>query len=317
MRRLFVLTLILVILLAVPLTGCSQVQEQKTQKTKLRIGILPIEDSLPIVVAKNEGIFGKYGLDVDIVKFQSALERDTALTANEIDAAITDPIAVILLNNAGYKIKIVSLCLGKNPDEGVFAILSSPNSSITSIDDLNGKTIAISSNTIIEYVTDKLLSYYNIKAKKVEVKQIPLRLQMLLDNKIDAATLPEPLASFAVYQGAKLIVSDAMLNKSVTQTIIVFRDEYIKENEKAVEDFLNSYNEAVDKINSNPDKYKDLFIEIARVPKPIAQQYPMPKYPKAEVYSKNYYNEVLEWVKSKGLIKNNIKYEDVIYEVKQ
>jgi len=301
------------------LSGCSQEigKEKETQKTKLKIGILPIEDSLPIVVAKNENIFEKYELDVETIKFQSALERDAALTANEIDAAITDPIAVILLNNAGYKIKIVSLCLGKKPDEGVFAILASPKSNITSIKDLDGKTIAISSNTIIEYVTDKLLSYYNIKAEKMEVKQIPLRFQMLLDNKIDAATLPEPLASFAVYKGAKLIVSNVMLNKSITQTVIVFRGDYIEKNEKAVENFLNAYNEAVEKINSNPDKYKDLFVEIARVPKPIAQNYPMPKYPKIEVYPEEFYSEVLNWVKSKGLIKNDVKYKDVIFEVER
>lgn len=310
--------LILILILAVLIAGCNQEMqkgEQESQKIKLRIGILPIEDSLPIVVAKNEGIFEKYGLDVEVIKFQSAFERDTALIVKEIDAAITDPIAVILLSK-NYKIKIVSLCLGKNPDEGVFAILASPNSSITSIEDLNGKTIAISSNTIIEYVTDKLLNHYNIKAEKVDVKQIPLRLQMLLDDKVDAATLPEPLASFAVYKGAKLIVSDAMLNRSVSQTVIVFRDGYIveNENERVVESFLNAYNEAVDKINSDPSKYRDLFIEIAKVPKPIAQQYKMPKYPKAEMYPEGYYNEVLEWVESKGLIQKSVRYEDVIYK---
>ncbi|MCD6492698.1 MAG: ABC transporter substrate-binding protein [Archaeoglobaceae archaeon] len=310
MRRLFILILIA----ALFLTCCIQGQEKKEMK-ELKVGILPIEDSLPIVVAKNEGIFEKYGLNVKIITFQSALERDTALTAKEIDATIADPIAVILLNNAGYKIKIVSLCLGKNPEEGVFAILASPNSSINSIEDLNGKTIAISSNTIIEYVTDKLLSYYKVKANKIEVKQIPLRLQMLLDNKIDAATLPEPLASFAVYRGAKLIVSDAMLNESISQTVIVFRENYIEENEDAVKNFIKAYNDAVSIINSNPEKYKDLFVEIARVPKPIAEHYAMPKYPNAEQFPKKFYDECLEWAKNKGLVEKEIDYDKIVYKV--
>lgn len=44
--------------------------------------------------------------------------------------------------------------------------------------------------------------------KKVEVKKIPLRFQMLMEGKVKAAMLPEPLASLAIFQGAKKIEGD-------------------------------------------------------------------------------------------------------------
>jgi len=299
-----------IVLIIMALAGCTA----NPPKQEIKIGILPIEDALPIVVAEQEGIFSKHGLNVEIIKFQSALERDSALTANELHAVITDPVAVILLGEAGYNMKIVSLCLGKTPEEGVFAILASPNSSISSVKDLEGGKIAISSNTIIEYVTDSLLKEYNVNAEKIEVKKIPIRMQMLLDDKVEAATLPEPLASLAVHKGAKLIVSDAMLNKSISQTVIAFREDFIRENPQAIEKFLQAYKEAVEKINSQPSKYRSLFIEIARVPEPIANSYPMPTYPEPEPLGKENFLSVYEWAKNKGLIKKEISYEDIIYD---
>ena len=312
------LRLLLIVLVALLLFGCAEKPSEKaTESAKnvtIKFGILPIEDALPIVVAEKEGIFKKHGLNVEIVKFNSALERDSALMANEVDAVITDPLAIILLRNKGYDVKIVSLCLGKTPQEGVFAILASPNSSISSIEDLNGKKIAISSNTIIEFVTDMLLSRYNISYEKVEVKKIPLRLRMLLDNKIDAATLPEPLASYAVSKGAKLIISDAMVNESITQTVIAFRSSFIKDHEEGVKKFLEAYAEAVEMINSNPQKYRSLFVEIARVPKDIADKYPMPEYPKPEKFPKKFYDRYLNWALEKGLVKKEIPYSEAVYD---
>ncbi len=301
----------LIVILAVILAGCSAHSTQKPEKT-LKIGVLPIEDSLPIYVAKENGLYKKYGLNVQIIEFNSALERDAALISGKVDAVITDPLAVILLNNRGYDIKIVTMCLGLTPSQGVFAILAAPNSSIHSVKDLNGKTIGISSNTIIEYVTDMLLSRYHIKYKKVDIKQIPIRLRMLLDGKIDAACLPEPLASYAVAKGARLIISDAMVNESLTQTVIAFRGDYIKKHRDAVKAFLKAYGEAVKLIDENPQKYKPLLVKIARVPKEIAEKYPVPKFPEPMILPKKFYERYLTWAEKKGLIKKPIPYNEVI-----
>ncbi|WP_290598118.1 MULTISPECIES: MetQ/NlpA family ABC transporter substrate-binding protein [unclassified Archaeoglobus] len=309
MRSLLLCALLTVALLVM---GCSA---EKPAETKIRIGILPIEDSLPIVVAGDEGIFSKHGLEVEIISFNSALERDAALMAGDVDAVITDPLAVILLRDKEYDVRIVSICLGKKPDEGVFAILAAPNSTISTVKDLNGKEIAISSNTIIEYITDVMLSKYNISYKKVEIKQIPVRLRTLLDGKVDAATLPEPLASYAMSQGAKLILSDAMMNESLTQTVIVFRGDFVDDHKDEVKKFLESYREAVKKINSEKDRYREKFIEVARVPENIANSYPMPEYPEPEKFPINFYQRYLDWATKKSLISKEVAYEEAVADI--
>ncbi|AGK60478.1 ABC-type nitrate/sulfonate/bicarbonate transport systems, periplasmic component [Archaeoglobus sulfaticallidus PM70-1] len=300
MKKLTLCVLAIVLITLTALSGCTQ--EKKT----LKIGILPIEDSLPIVVADEEKIFEKYGLDVEVVTFQSALERDSAFTSASIDGMITDPLDVILLKNSGVDVKIVSLCLGKTPSEGVFAVLASPNSQIEKPEDLAGKQVAISKNTIIEFVTDMMLR--DIPIEKIEIKKIPLRMQALLDNKVDAAVLPEPLASFAESKGAKRTISDADFDKSISQTVIVMKGDVDTD---TVKRFLKAYDEAVEQINSNPSKYRSKFIEIARVPQDIAEKYNMPLYPKSQKFPKEFYDRYLEWAMEKGLAKE-VPYENVV-----
>ena len=64
----------------------------------LKIGLLQIEDSVPFYVAEKEGFYQQEEVQVELVPFLSALERDSALTAGAIDGAISDPIGALLLD---------------------------------------------------------------------------------------------------------------------------------------------------------------------------------------------------------------------------
>ncbi len=178
----------------------------------LKIGLLLIEDSVPFYIAEQEGYFEQEHLEVELIPFLSALERDSALIAGALDGAISDPVGAILLDRGQGILKITSLGLGKTPGEGVFAILAAPGSGIERLDELKNQQIAVSNGTIIEYVTDRLLTesgFSDAEIKKIEVKKMPIRMQMLLSGSVKAATLPEPLASIAAGKGAKILASYA------------------------------------------------------------------------------------------------------------
>ncbi|KAB2887556.1 MAG: hypothetical protein F9K32_19470, partial [Desulfobulbaceae bacterium] len=196
----------------------------------LKLGMLQIEDSAPFYVAEQEKFYQREGLQVELIPFLSAIERDSALAAGAIDGAIADPVGAILFDRGQGRLKITSLCLGEHPAEGVFAILASPKSGLATVADLKGVEIAVSNSTIIEYVTDRMLEQQGFKpeeVKKVEVVKMPIRMQMLLSDAVKAATLPEPLASIAAGKGAKVLLTDADGTESLSQTVIVFRPEVL------------------------------------------------------------------------------------------
>ncbi len=306
------ITIVLITLIVVAgCSGCiSQEGYKESEELTIKLGVMPDEATLPYHVADEEGLFTNHGLNVVIVPFMSAMERDAALTAGEIDAGENDPVGVLLLRNAGYDVKIVSLELQETADKMRFAIIASPQSNISSVEDLEGREIAISSNTIIEYITDALLG--DVQSKKIEVKKVPIRMQMLLDNGIDAATLPEPLASYAVHKGANLVISDAMLNRSVSQTVIVFSGDFIEKYPESVDKFLDAYSEAVSRINANPEIYRTLLVEKTRIPEEIAADYKIATYLPPQSYPEDKYEKVLQWMQSKDLVQHEIPYEDTV-----
>jgi len=277
----------------------------------LKVGAMPDEATLPYYVAAQEGIFREHGLDVEVVPFQSALERDSALIAGRIDAGQNDPVGVLVLRNAGYDARIVSRELHETPGKMRFAILASPNSEIRAVEDLAGKQVAISSNTVIDWITDNLLG--DVQTLKIEEKKVPIRMQLLLDNKYEAATLAEPLASYALYRGAHLVISDAMHDQTIGYTVIVFRGAFIDEHPESVVQFLAAFDEAVDRINANPENYRELLVKTAQVPKEIAETYQMATYMQAAPYPRDNFEDVLSWMRSKGLVTEAISYDEVIY----
>ena len=91
-----------------------------TELQPLTLGMMPTLDGLPFHIAKTQGIYDSLGLDLTILSFNSANDRDAAFQTRKIDGMITDyPSAVALqaihhtdlgfiLKNDGYFCFIVS-----------------------------------------------------------------------------------------------------------------------------------------------------------------------------------------------------------------
>ncbi len=282
----------------------------------LKIGTLLIEDVVPMYVAEQEGLYQEQGIVVKLVPFLSALERDSALAAGAIDGALSDPVGSILLDQGRNQIKITSLCLGKSPQEGIFAILAAPNSDINAIDQLKGVPIGVSNATIIEYVTDRLLAdqgFTEDEVEKIEIKKMPIRMQMLLSGSIKAATLPEPLASVAREKGAVQLLADDQSAESLSQTVLIFRTRVLEQRKDDVIRFFVAYRKAVELINGSPETYRGLFVKQSRVPPNLAPTYPIPVYPLPQPFPRDLYDPVMNWLTGKDVAKP-VAYEYMVYQ---
>ncbi len=279
----------------------------------VRVGVLPIVDALPLYVAEERGFFKKLPRPVTLITFRSAVERDAAFQTKKLDAYLGDLISAALLKSRGFPARAVSIVLGKKPEEGLFAILSSPTSQIRTLNDLKGKHVAISSNTIIEFVLDGLLKAHGIPQKSIakqEIKSIPIRFQMLMNNKIDAALLPDPLASLARVKGAHWIADDGHTNLS--QTVLIWNDSFIKSNRPFLIKFYDAYNKAVVVINHDHNAVRPLLVKKCRLPKPIANSFKFADFPLTSTPSKEEASAVLSWLGNKKLLANPIKIDDFI-----
>lgn len=310
-HNLFIAALVIAIL-ALCLAACAP--GQGAEDTNLKMGLLPILDILPFYVAEQNGYFENEGINVEFVPVKSAQERDALMQAGEIDGMLNDLISTGLFNRDEAQIKIVATARRAYPESPQFRVLAAPDSSISSSQDLAGVPIGISQNTVIEYITDRLMEAEGLSPDQieiVEVSAIPVRFEQLMAGQIQAATLPDPLAQGAVAGGANLIVDDSQ-HTQFSLSVLSFSTEAIASKPNTIRKFLNAWNQAVGDLNNNPDQFSDLLIEKARVPESIQGSYQMPPFPEGEVPSQAEWQDVVDWLLEKGLIDQSIDYENSV-----
>lgn len=280
----------------------------------IKLALIPVLDTIPIYIALQNGYFQEQGLTVETVPVKSPQERDVLLQTGQVDGVLTDLQGVGLLNKDAVKVKAVYTARRPFPDAPLFRILASPKSEIASVADLKGVEIGISNNTIIEYLTDRILTAEGLKPeeiKKIEVGAITVRFEQLMNGNIKAAVLPDPLAQGAIAAGAKLVVDDTT-HKDLSQSVLVFQDAALKGKPEAVRKFLIAWEKAVKEVNANPEKYRAVLMEQGRVPQSIQNSYKMPPFPERGVPSESEVADVTAWLKEKGLVSRDIPYADMV-----
>ena len=269
-----------------------------TELQPLTLGMLPTMDGLPFHIAKAQGIYDSLGLDLTILSFNSAYDRDAAFQFKSMDGMITDyPSAVTLQAIHHTDLGIIL----KN--DGYFCFIVSKESGINQLKELKEKNIAVSHNTIIEYATGQLLNKAGIsqaEVNKPEIAQLPLRLQMLQYDQIDASFLPDPAASIAMNARHRSLISTQELG--IDFTVTAFSREAINEKRREIELLITGYNLGIDYIKMHPQKeWKQVLIDIG-VPENLTGLIALPVYRKAERPSADALDKAVTWLKTNNRI---------------
>ncbi|MFW5489015.1 MAG: ABC transporter substrate-binding protein [Desulfovibrio sp.] len=290
------------------------VQAQTSQAQTIRMGVLPALGTMPLRVATSDGLFKKRGLDVKLVPFNSAFERDTAMRTGNIDGYFGDLVAAVLMRKANVDVRVITVCTRSTPGQRMFGLVTSPKMKDLQPDQLKGRTVGLSTSTIIEYLLD-LMEKKNIvpagAMERVDIKKLPVRVQMLMSNKLDLALMPEPLASLGEFKGGKVLGTDEEL--AIPLTILLLRTD-LAHNPELTGKFLAAYSEAVRRLADHPEKYRDLMVYECRIPKPLAPDFPMLHFPAPELPTPKAVQSVQTWMMEKKIIPGAYSYEQIVAE---
>jgi NitT/TauT family transport system substrate-binding protein len=293
------------------LAGCVPIQPEDT---RLKVALIPVLDVIPVFIAEQNGYFAGQGIQVEGVAVKSAQERDVLIQTGQVDGMLTDLISSGLLNKDAVRVKVVYTARRSYPNAPQFRILAGPGSALSVPADLKGVPIGISHNTIIEYLTDRMLQAEGLSAGdivRLEVSAIPVRFEQLMNGNIQAATLPDPLAQGAIAAGARLIVDDSRY-AGLAQSVLSFRVETLQNKPNTVRKFLIAWEQAVQELNANPEKYRGLLIEKGRVPASIEDSYVMPPFPGPGVPTEDEVADVVRWLRDKGLVERELPYGEIV-----
>jgi NitT/TauT family transport system substrate-binding protein len=265
-------------------------------------------------VAKEEGLFEKRNLNVEFIPVGSAAERDQVIVAGQADGMINETISTLLYNKDKPQVQIVGFARTATPTASQYSILANGQSGIKTPQDLKGVEIGVSEGTIIEYITTRLLEAEGLSAgdiKKIAVPKIADRMTLLGSGELKAATLPDPLSTLAIQQGAVVVVDDSK-HPEYGYSTYAFMIPVIEENPEAIRSFLAAVAEATDMINADSGKWNNLLSENNLVPAPLIETFKLPPFPAPSVPSEDQWADALEWAKEKGIVSQDVSYSDSV-----
>lgn len=284
------------------------------------VGTLATEDILPFWVAEDEGLFADAGLDVQIQVFQSATELIAGVTSGEVDLAMTDPMVTASIHASGTPVRITWVTLGADASQGRFGIMTA-DPSITSISDLAGVEIGVGSNTILEYVMDRLMTAAGIpedQIMKSELQKLPVRYEAMASGQVKAAALPASLLALGEADGFTVIADDTQ-GENISQSVMIVREDFragsgtasdgsALTGEEAVARLATVWDQAVERVNAAPENYRALLVSKANLSDKVAQTYAISTYPTCALPTADMIDSVLDWMRGKGYLTAALTY---------
>ncbi len=191
-----------------------------------------------LVIAQKMGFFEKYGVDVELVRYDTASSSIPDLAGAKLDGGIYTMSDIILASSVA---DIQGVMVTDNG--GIFSIVSSP--AVNSLADLSGKRIGLSLHTTIETYISHALGTVNLTTNDVSfVDMDPQQVIEAIPNRIDAGIVWEPYTTQAVERGEKILYQSTSYSSFNTK-LVTFRKDVLQKRPSDIRAFLKAWDEAI------------------------------------------------------------------------
>lgn len=241
-----------VVLLATGIGASADVPAKLDPVQKVKVAYVPIMKFATLYVAKQRGIFDKYGLDVELERVKSGTEAIAFLTQGSVDVG---GIAIVtsLWNswNRGLDIRVIAPGALEPMKDSPTALLVrkqlADEGKVKDIADLKGMRVAVAGGPGSggEYLAAKALERAKLTIRDVELMNIanPDMPAAMQSGSIDAALAGTPFSDQMVEAGtAKVLATD--LTPGLMTVAFVGSGKFIKERADVAERFVVALTEA-------------------------------------------------------------------------
>lgn len=302
-------TRFLLIIVALSFVAACSPLETQEENAPLRIGLMPTMDSVTIATAYELGLFEYHGIEVELIPFSSARDRDAAFQAGALDGATVDLIAVGLFNEGGFPVRATSVTTAH------FTLIG--QSHYPNLESLAGGTVMISNHTAIDFVLDQMLVEDGLTHDHVireEVGNIPARFEMVRENQAEAALISEPFATMAVAEGLSVISDTFQID--FNPFVFAFSLDVIENRSDELRAFYLAYDEAAHFLNSSPvEEYLDMIIDLIGFPKAAVNHIQLPTFLTSALPSDEIVEIALDWLQNRGLVSEDVDPTSFTYTI--
>lgn len=222
-------------------------------------------------VAQEKGFFDKEGVKVELINFDDGANAKQLINTNKIDAVYVTGESIVILNEAGSKVKAIAM---NDTSFGADGIVASKE--IKTIKDLKGKKVAVEIGNASNFLLAYFLKQNGMSMNDIEVvnSAAPDAGAAFVAGKVDAAVTWEPWLSKAKErEGGHILVSTKDQDSQIMGVMPVFRQEVLDTRKDDVKKMLRALFEARTWILANSDEANKMIAPHFEItPEEVAQQ---------------------------------------------
>ncbi|MGG7177849.1 ABC transporter substrate-binding protein [Clostridium paraputrificum] len=208
-----------------------------------------------------EDELSKIGYEVKYINFPAAGPAiNEAFVSEEIEFADYGNLPPVVLKSKGVDISII----GVTDTNVVIDLLVQKDSNIKSVNDLKGKKVIVGKGTIYQQYFNNLIKRNGVEVKDIEVINSVAEAQStFLSKSVDAYITSSIGAKLLEGQGnGKIIESSLNTPELSSETVLVGRNKYIKENPKVAVALLKAYIRAQEFARNNSNEAYKIFSNV-------------------------------------------------------
>jgi NitT/TauT family transport system substrate-binding protein len=241
--------LVIAILLFTTETGTAQTRE----KIRVALGSISVNSSV-IPIGVGNGLFAKYGVDVEPIYFGGGMNSIAAVTSNSVQLLAAGSTATISARLGGADLMMLSVQSNKLD----YSVMVNPE--IKSPQDFKGKMVTgtrpgASADTALRLYIKK----YGLEPDKdvifISVSESQQgRFNALVRGMVAGTVLPPPYSTVAKQQGFRELADLRKVDIEYAGTSIAGASAYIKSHQDALENFFKGYIESLNFYRTQKEK---------------------------------------------------------------
>jgi NitT/TauT family transport system substrate-binding protein len=262
----------LMLLVAASALGLTTATPANADAFKLKIACTATSDCASAMVARDEGIFAKHGLDADVTLIAINTNIPPAIVSDSIQ--IGGPTAPVFLQAVGGGLDLVAVAGASVMDPAVstsVAAVARTGVSITSAKDFIGKKIgAPGIGAFLQVLFSKWLIDHGVDPKQVNFVEVtfPTMNDALKSGAVDAVVTAEPFITRIEKAGNGQVATRYVADLGRTDPIIsyVATPNFAEQHPDVIKAFRESIAEAAPIVNSDREKASQSISKFTKMP---------------------------------------------------
>lgn len=228
----------------------------------MRVGVLPISDSLPVYLAQKNGYFEQRGISTQLIPLDGGAKVISAMAGGSIDFGVSNYVSQMLARESGLDVKLVSGNTVETKTNPQHALMVARASRLT-VRDLAGKRIAVNTRkNINELFMRDYLEQSGVDPASISFLELPFprMLAALEGGAVDAAGVFEPFVTFGTRSNVARPLARFVVDVENTVPITGWLSPaaYLNANKETAVRFREAIRQAIIDINRDPAGAKAL-----------------------------------------------------------